>query len=459
MNQQKQIVAATLLIFLSRLPFLSDGFGSEEDAWALRLVAENIASTGIYEVSRLPGHPLQELLFASIWNAGSFVWNLITAFISTVGIYFFMKSLSRLQIPGAVISGFILAAVPIVYINSTNSMDYTWAMSFTLIAFYFLTGRQWMYAGIMLALATGCRITSAAFALPAVYYIFNSGASDRWMSILKFAISASICTLIIFIPVFNNYGLSFFTFYEHFPIPGFAKNFYKGVIAVWGLPLLIAIPLLIISQLKTRVILNNKSRQLLVFCGIYILLVILMFIRVPLKAAFMIPLVPFAVIPASLYFSEGRMKLLLLATLASAFLFGVNLNDPLRGSSSSSFSVKLNISGQPVSIDALQGLVSADRTKRIQRTTYANKVIFASAEIRKPAAVIAGWWLADILVLEKERTNSGVKWLYYADQQELLKLSAEGYHLYYLPEQNAFNDLRFKKVFTDSLAKPFPLLP
>ena len=60
-----------------RAPFLWAGYGKEFDAWSNALNARIIAETGIYEVSRLPGHPLQELLLSALWSQSNsyFVFN------------------------------------------------------------------------------------------------------------------------------------------------------------------------------------------------------------------------------------------------------------------------------------------------------------------------------------------------------------------------------------------------
>jgi hypothetical protein len=150
------------------------------------------------------------------------------------------------------------------------------------------------------------------------------------------------------------------------------------------------------------------------------------------------------------------MKWLVMAAVVSCFLFGINLDDPLRGSARSSAAISFRISNQQVALDPLQGLVSADRTKRIQRTAYAGQILQDINRIAGPAAVIAGWWLADILVLEKEMKVRDVKWLYYTDEDKLLELKNNGWNIYYLPEQDKFNDLRFRKEFTTKLARPFP---
>jgi hypothetical protein len=461
MTHRQQLTAAGIIIFLSRLPFLFYGYGAEEDAWALRLVAERITATGEYEVSRLPGHPVQELFYALIWKTGSLGFNLVTALLSTGGILAFMHALRKLNVKNWLLSGFFLAAVPVVYINSTNAMDYTWAMAFILFSFAGLVSGNRYTAGLFLALAVGCRITSGAFWIPFSWFLWHISENRKATALTKFTVSTLGFTLLFFIPVFSNYGFSFFTFYEHFPLPDFLKNAYKGIIAVWGLPLLVLVPVIIFLQVRSERITNSTQHEkLLVHVSlISIALTVIAFLRVPLKSAFMIPLVPFVAILAALFFDEKRMRLLVMTALASSFLFGLNLDDQLRGSVKSSAAISFEAGNQHVALDPLQGLVTADLTKRLQRTNYAREVLQVVQSVKKPAAVIAGWWLADVLVLQGDRNLEDVQWLYYTSEVKLRQLINEGWTIYYLPEQEEFNDLRFRKEFTRSLAKPFPSLP
>src|SRR3954469_18970660 len=92
-----QLVFLSLVIFLSRLPFLGAGFGAEEDSWLLPLTAKHIALNGAYQMSRAPGHPLQELLYSLIWNAGPFAYNLVSAISSIIAAVFFALALRNLD--------------------------------------------------------------------------------------------------------------------------------------------------------------------------------------------------------------------------------------------------------------------------------------------------------------------------------------------------------------------------
>lgn len=298
------LVVCTLL---SRIPFLFDGYGSEEDAWALALVAERIASSGHYEVSRLPGHPVQEIVFALLSSWGPVIFNLTTALISTAGVWAFYHIIRIINKPMALWSAIALASTPVVFIHSTNSIDYTWGMSLLLCATLALMTNRFLLCGMLIGLATGCRITSLSMLAPTVAFILYLDATSTGIrSTIKLICATLGTTLIVFTPVLNTYGISFFTFYEHFPIPHWTKNLYKGTLGVWGLPALIFLMLAATVQAtQLRRIWGNLVSNQKAFIGLSIGMVLLMslvFFRLPLKSAFLIPAVPFIIALAGFFF-------------------------------------------------------------------------------------------------------------------------------------------------------------
>lgn len=453
---------AVILIALSRLPFIFFGYGSEEDAWALPLVTERIANTLHYEVSRLPGHPLQELIYSLVWDKGSAVYNLLTVVISTAGIGIFMLTLMHLRNKNWLIAGIALAATPIVYINSTNDMDYMWAMSFMLFSLYAILKDKIILAGILIGMAIGCRITSGAIALPYLYLIVQLTKGDqRIKTAIQFCCSIGISSLIIFTPVFMNYGLSFFTYYEHFPIPGFAKNFYKGSIGAFGTIGFIVVIYYLIKIIRRRKIIHpttlnhhEVSAQVIAMCVGALGLYLLAFLKLPLKSAFIIPLTPYLWMSGAIVLKKNEIRIAALAMMVSCFTLGINLADPLRGSSTSKWSITKEIAGQKVAIDPLSGVFSADISKRIQRTTYAKSVLSKTDSLNEKTYIIAGWWLADLLVLQRGQENKNILFGYYANEDSLKNMQRRNYRIYYLPQQEEFNDLRFKHTFTTTYAKP-----
>src|ERR1035437_9401884 len=85
-----------IIVFISRIPFLSAGYGIEEDSWGIALAAFHTNFSGIYEPSRFPGHPVQELIYSSLWGCGPIVFNGLCAFFSAIGVVFFALILKHL---------------------------------------------------------------------------------------------------------------------------------------------------------------------------------------------------------------------------------------------------------------------------------------------------------------------------------------------------------------------------
>ena len=80
MNKNTTFILLFIITFLSRIPFLGNGYGVEEDSWGTAVAAYHYNTSGIYETSRLPGHPVQDTLYALIWHCGSCWFNFLLAF-------------------------------------------------------------------------------------------------------------------------------------------------------------------------------------------------------------------------------------------------------------------------------------------------------------------------------------------------------------------------------------------
>lgn len=455
-----QLLIVAIIILLSRIPFIFTGFGSEEDAWGLALTAEQIDLSGKYEVSRLPGHPFQEILYSYIYQYGFLLMNLLTVLISTVGFLCFYLLLKNHKVAHAFYATIALAFVPVIYINSTNVMDYTWAMSGILCSAYFLSERKMWLAGILLGFAVGCRITSGAMLLPFILYLACGERKLPFKEILMLSFATLITSLICFLPVINTYGISFFTYYEHFPIPALIKNIYKGTIGVMGtagtimfsvLLLLSVRPVLTILKFK-----EHAQRPLMILSVTAAILYIIAFARLPLKSAFMIPAMPFLILIIALCVEQKHMKWLTVSFIVSSYFIGVNLTDPNRGSPPSPLSYSVNAAGQLVSFDLLKGPVIADYEKQKNILDFAATVIQSEKDMEEPSVVIAGWYLNFIQYQRKDQSALPVKYVYYIDEDSINKYLVNNYHLYYLPLQDQFNDLRFNMKSTANIADEFP---
>lgn len=456
---RQQLFLLLFITLLSRLPLIFSGYGAEEDAWALPLVASRIAETGKYEMSRLPGHPVQELVFALIADKGSNAFNLCTLLLSSLGILFFALSLHKAGVKNWWWAAFMLAFTPIFYINSSNSMDYTWSLAFMLGALYFTLRQQGIAAGLLLALAAGSRITSLAFLLPLLILSFKAHGLQSGKSMWQLCVATLAGALVVFSPVYYTYGTSFFSYYEHFPMPGLLKNSYKGTVAVWGLPGLIVLTAGAVTFLRRGFMLSGDDKHMqrgMLLCALWsIALFTIAFCKLPLKAAFMMPVVPFVIMLLQRIFSPQGFRLAALTMLSSCFIFGVNLAEAGRGSGSSRLALRFQAGDSEVALDPIRGLVLADYTKRMNRSRYADRVIAACTKIQEPVTLICGWWQAELLVRAKAHALPLVELAHYLNRDELRTRQESGRQVFYLEEQWKYNDQRFNGQFTRENARAF----
>jgi hypothetical protein len=174
----------------------------------------------------------------------------------------------------------------------------------------------------------------------------------------------------------------------------------------------------------------------------------------------MIPVAPFLLAWLAIRLSKRSLLALTVSLILSCFTFGINLAEVDRGSTVSKLAWTFETGGQKIAMDPLAGLVVADRSKRIQRIRYAERVMASIDDVRQPAVLITGWWQAHLLVLqrENERGPSNVIIRHYCSEEELSDWRTKGYTIYFLEGQDSYNDLRFRGDFTKRLAIPWPYL-
>ena len=241
-NFNFQLIVFTLIVFISRLPFLNAGYGTEEDSWGIAVAAHNTMASGIFEASRLPGHPVQELIYSAIWGAGPLVFNLLSAVFSTIAVMFFVLFLKTLGFKKYFLAGLAFAFTPVVYIASTYTIDYMWTCALIFISLYFLIKQRIGLAAIILGLAIGCRITSVVLLLP--FSIILLDFKIPYFNIKKILLlwlSTTVIGILCYLPVIDVYGINFFTYSDQFPYPTLEKVFYKASFGVWGLLGILAI--------------------------------------------------------------------------------------------------------------------------------------------------------------------------------------------------------------------------
>ena len=466
--QKKYLPYFTLfiLVLLSRIPFLWAGYGIEEDSWGIALEAYNSHTSGVFEPSRLPGHPVQELFFTTIWGAGPTVFNFTCVIFSAIAVVFFAHILNYLKFKYYFLAALAFAFVPVFYISSTYTIDFVWTEAFVLISLYLLLKEKIIFSGIVLGLAVGCRITSGAMLLPFMIIVWQQhNFKNSFLNLLKIAIPMCLVAFITFIPIIQKYGISFFMYYDQFPYPSLSKFIYKLVFGVFGFigAAAIGLNLLFIFLKKHTQQLGSLYQYKLdsrirIASVIILILYFISYARLPQKSGYIIPLIPFVILLFGYYLNAKNFKVLCIALIISPFLCSINLTDKLRGATYSPCAVKFTVSNQELFFDVFSGPIFSDYSKRKQKLKYTDALINKTDFIKSNTVIIAGWWYNQIMVsLIGQEKNTNVIYEPYINQDKLKAYTKQNFSIYYLPEQNVYNDLMFKMKVTDSLAQPFNL--
>ncbi len=446
------------------MPFLSAGYGIEEDSWGIVLAAFHTKLTRIYEPSRLPGHPVQELIYSALWGTGPRVFNGLCALFSSIGTVFFALILKHLNFKHFFIAALAFAFIPVYYISSTYTIDFVWTQTFILISLYCLLKNRFIICGIFLGLAIGCRITSGATLLPFMIIIWQgNNLKQNVITLVKIALPMALVAIVSFIPVISQFGLSFFMYYDQFPYPPFPKVMYKMIIGVFGFIGTIAITIAALLGFLNRKkktfgesFENGLNKKIIVACITIIALYTISYFRLPQKSGYMIPILPFLILLFGYYLNGKYFKGLCYALILSSFVCSINLTDKLRGSAYSEYAVLFNIAGQEIFFDPLSGPVFSDYSKRKQKMNYTETVIQTTDNVKQKTIIIAGWWYNEIMVesIEKNRNNF-VIFESYIDSVKMSNYMADGYQITYLPEQDKYNDLMFQMNITNNISKEF----
>jgi len=445
------LLALFCISLLLRLPFLSEGYGKEFDAWSNALNAKTIAETGIYEVSRLPGHPLYELSLAILWplNHSFFLFNLLSALISAGAVVLLFSIARELKLKKAFYWSLAFGFIPVFFIAGTYTIDYNFALFFILAAFLALLHKQYWWLGIALGFATGFRISSLGFILPFTLWL----GFTNYRALLKMYLSAGLVSILVFLPPLFTYGLGFLDFHKP-PFPGWANIGYKVSIGIWGLPLVLLVLWRIVSlrSLKLNFAWPQHLRGLSFQLGVLIILALqaVVFMRLPFKSEFFLAALPFIWLQIAALSRDGQAKIFLYTSLASLLFFGLDYDNIYRGASPGKAVLRFEAGGKSIFLSPLQGPLSLDQSKRRNKSNTVEQTML-KLDALEPSWLIAGWYWPE-LVLKIGETKHWID--HYSTVEEIKAAQEANYPILYLPEINELNQIIHQHSLADSLGRP-----
>lgn len=425
MRERLLLLGVALFVFFSRLPFLDAGYGNDPDAWQMANVAQHLAHTGEYAASRLPGYPLPEFvysLFSLVGLGKPIIFNSATALLSSVGFLLFSLILKICGSKDYVLGGLALAFTPVVFINSTNSMDYIWALTFILASTFFVLIDKTLIGAVFLGLAIGSRVTSGVMLLPLIILIMRQHRKDNLRVLVGFSLVTCTIGALFYAPVFFKYGSGFLTFSGNYP--PLLWIVYSASVVVWGTIGVVALALIIVTKLgplKNNVIRtfrstgnDEDSREKLLVAAwmLVIVLYLTAFLRLPHDGAYMIPIIPFVILLIHYFFPRGSFILLCSAIILSSFLLTIERN-------------KITLAGP----------IFNDHQERLEKTDYVERYLSTANSLEHRSLIIAGPWLPQITAMMPADQNQSVKYVWLIGEPLLQSYIEQGYQIYYLSGQ------------------------
>lgn len=401
-----------LFVFASRLPYLRPGYGTDPDAYRVILTARMLRG-GEYMASRLPGYPLHELLTALLLPGGPRLVNGATALVSALAALALLKLGEALGLSLARSSWLALAFAftPIVFQNSTCSIDYVWSICCVLWSAYALVSGRPLRAGLLLGAALGMRITAGAMLLP--WLVLQHATTDRagrGFRQLRLCFATGASGALFFAPVLYTHGFGFLTFVDH-DVSGPAIAM-RATTEVWGsLGVFAWCGVLALAVFAWRHLLAalRRARALALAAWLAVALFGAAFLRLPHEAAYLIPCVPFL-----LLLTAALLPTLAIAELA--LLLGL------------SCFVSLDAQGL-----STPGPVPAARVHRIELSRRAEHVLRRMATIPGKALIIAGTMQPRLEVQRGGGERTRHRYLYLLrSEEELQGYQRQGYQLYFV---------------------------
>jgi len=441
-----QLFITCVTYFLLHIPFLFHGYGVEEDSWGLVVNAKEMFEANSYVASRLPGHPVHEYILLWLYPFTPFKYNVFSALAASIAVFISALLFKKLNVSMPLLAALALGFCPVFFIAGTYTIDYTISLMLLLFSWYLLTENKIYLAAIVLSLSIGARITNAAMLLPMIFYIgFNK---ENRIEIIKLTVVTVLLSVLLFVPAMSKYGMAFFDYTDQFPYPNLPKFMYKATLGVFGLIGCVALLLIFIKKYRT----DNKV-PLYVYVSIAI--TILAYIKLPQKSAYLIPIIPFLIILFSIRLNKRAFTIFCISFIISGWVFGINLIDKSRGSETKSSSSTV-IAGQEIAFTPFTGNIIGDYTKREIKNKYVQNILVKTDTINKPTAIISGWWYNQLLIESLNHAkNLNVKFVFYCDSDSIQKMKNNNLDIYYLEEQDIYNDLLFNMQKTKLVAESF----
>lgn len=275
------------------------------------------------------------------------------------------------------------------------------------------------------------------------------------------ALAAFVVGALWFLPVYMKYGWSFFTYFN-VQYPSIPEVLYRFSIGVWGVTgfigLIVATCLLFVSD-KFRagkyLFPRAVNEKMVVAWLIAIDLYIIAYLKLPMEAGYLVPIVPFIILIFGKYLVDKAFNIFALALIISPFIANVAPADRLDAPSKSFLSSELHIAGEDLIFDLLHGPIVSYESRREKAMQFTSQVLHNLDTIHRKTLIISGRWYTQMMVERTDTSFHTIQFIDHINQKNLLTYIEEGFDIYYLPYQDHFNKLIYDFELNEFGALPF----
>ncbi len=310
---------AVLTYVASRLPLMTLGFGSDSDAWSVAGTAADLFGRGEYHVSRAPGHPLHEAIYAlPIFLGGALTSNVLTLLFSLALLAVVERLGHALGVSRPWWAAAILAVNPLFWITSADSTDFVLGALLGTSALLAATLGSSRWSGIFLGLGMGTRLEIAVFAFPIAVLSRNR---PRWATFVIAVLACTACYLQVIVTYRRSPWLFGYLYISGLDWATRARFFMVAAWAATGLvPGLMAAGVVLGGWREVTALASRKDpllRGTLCLAGSYALVTLVH----PGKPTYYVPLLPLAILALTRVAPAAWRAALLLSFLSYALIY------------------------------------------------------------------------------------------------------------------------------------------
>lgn len=373
-----RLLGALGLAGIARLPFLTAGFGADPDAWWVAVTARAAHERVDYVLSRVPGHPVLDVLNAFVVPWGPVALNGVSALFSLAAAALFHRLAVRFGVERPALWTLAFAFAPLVYLQSVQALDYLPALAFLLLSIELACAGRFAFAGVALGFATGCRITSLAMFVPLVVLVPRG---MRMRAALRIGLAALLTAAALYVPVVVSEGWSVFRFVQT-PYPPLVFLLKSMTLDVFGIVGLVAVAVAVVAARR------HGDARLSAFVLAALAVFGLVFLRLPDDAAYLLPVVPLVLLWLATRVRGAAAMAVCACLLLSPFVLKVR--NPRRVGGPTAPVPGFALPGGYV-LD-LPGAIFADRARRVSEMRYGAAVLDSARALPPGSLLVVGDW-------------------------------------------------------------------